>query len=68
MDGSRNYKAKQNKSKKKRQIPSDFTPMWKLRNKTNEQRENRERDKSRNRLLTVQNTPMVTRQEVDGGG
>ena len=39
MDGSRECNAKQNKSVRKRQIPYDFTPMWNLRNKINEQRE-----------------------------
>ena len=36
-----------------RQIPYNFTHMWNLRNKTNEQREKRERGKPRNRLLTI---------------
>jgi len=38
--------------------------MWNLRNKTNEQREERVRDKPRNRLLTRENMLMVT----SGGG
>ena len=37
MAGSRVYYAKQNKSERKRQIPYDFTHMWNLKNKTNEQ-------------------------------
>ena len=40
----------------------DFTHMWNLRNKTNEQRgRKKERGKPRNRFLTVENTLMVTR-------
>ena len=38
MDGAREYIAKQNKPVRERQIPYDFTHMWNLRNKTNEQR------------------------------
>ena len=34
MDGSREYKAMQNKSVRERQTPYDFTHMWNLRNKT----------------------------------
>ena len=37
MDGTRGYYAKQNNSVRERQIPYDFTHMWKLRNKTNGQ-------------------------------
>lgn len=41
--------------------------MWNLRNKTNEQRKRkRERNKPRNRLLTIENKLMVTRREVVG--
>ena len=44
--------------------------MWNLRNKTNEQREKKEkdRDKPRNRLLTIQKKVMVTKGEVGRGG
>ena len=40
-----------------RQIPYDFIHMCNLRNKTNEQREKKERDKGkpRNRFLTIEN-------------
>ena len=38
MDGAREYYVKQNKSARERQIPDDFTYLWNLRNKTNEQR------------------------------
>ena len=43
--------------------------MWNLRNKTNEQREKKEREKDKpgNRLLTIENKLMVTRGEVGGG-
>ena len=34
-----------NKPARERQIPYDVTHMWNLRNKTNEQRRERERDK-----------------------
>ena len=49
MDGARDYYAKQNKSVRERQIPYDFTHMWNLRNKTNEQggKEKRETEKER---------------------
>ena len=52
---------------RERQISYDFTLMWNLRNKTNEQRrKKREGGKPRNRLLTVENKQMVTRREVGG--
>ena len=38
MDGARDYYAKQNKSARERQIPSDFTRMCNLRNKTDRHR------------------------------
>ena len=38
MDGSRGYNAKGSKSVRERQIPHDFTHMWNLRNKTDEER------------------------------
>ena len=41
MDGAREYNAKQNKSARERQIPYDFTHMWNLKYKTNEQRKKR---------------------------
>ena len=37
MDGPRGYYAKWNESDRERQILYDFTYMWKLKNKTNEQ-------------------------------
>ena len=37
MDGPRGYYAKWNKSDRERQILYDFTYMWNLKNKTNEQ-------------------------------
>ena len=40
--------------------------MWNLRNKTNEQREKRERDKPRNRSLSKENK-MLVRGEVGRG-
>ena len=36
MNGTRGYYAERNKSIRERQIPYDFTPMWNLRNKTDE--------------------------------
>ena len=42
-----------NKSEKK--IPNDFIHIWNLRNKTNEQRE---KEKSRNKLLIIENKLM----------
>ena len=42
--------------------------MWNLRNKTNEHSGKKsERDKPRNRLLTIENKLMDTRGEVGGG-
>ena len=38
LDRARVYYIKQNKSVRERQIPYDFTPMWSLRNKTDEHR------------------------------
>ena len=38
MCGARECYAKRNKSVRERQIPYDFTHLWNLRNKTNEQR------------------------------
>ena len=64
---ARECHAKQDKSFRKRQIPYDFTHMWNLRNKTKEQKKKRERGKPRNRLLTIENTLMVTRREVGEG-
>ena len=46
-----------------RQIPYDFTHMWKLRNQTSK-RKKKKRDKPRIRLLTIENKLMVTRGEV----
>ena len=37
IDGSRGYYVKWNKSDSEKQIPYDFTYMWNLRNKTNQQ-------------------------------
>ena len=36
MDGAREYKSRQNKSIRERQIPYDFTDTWNLKNKANE--------------------------------
>ena len=71
MNGVREYNTKLNKSFGERQIQYDFTPMWNLRNQTNEQRKKnkdreRERDKPRNRLLTIENKVMITREGVGG--
>ena len=49
VDGARDYDAKQYKSVRERQIPYDFTQMWNLRNKTNEQRKEGERERERER-------------------
>ena len=62
MDGPRGYNAKWNKSVRERQIPCDFTYMWNLRNKTK-----KERDKPKNRLLTVENKLMVVTGNVGEG-
>ena len=41
----------------KDKLPYDFTSMWNLRNKTNEQREKKkEKGKPRNRLITREQT------------
>ena len=53
----------------RKKIPYDVTHMWNLRHKTNKQMEkkNRERGTPRNRLLTVENKLMVTREKVGRG-
>ena len=43
-------------------MPYDFTHIWNLRNKT--KKEKKERDKPRNRHLTIDNKLMVIRGEV----
>ena len=55
MDGTGEYNGKQNSSVRARQIPYNFIAMWNLRNKTNEQRKEREREKPKNRLVTIKN-------------
>ena len=45
MNGTREYNSKRNKSVRERQMPYDFTHMWNLRNKTNEQREKKRETK-----------------------
>ena len=44
MDGPRGYYAKWNKSDRERQMPYDFTSMWNLKNKINEQKEKKNRE------------------------
>ena len=51
MDGAREYYIKQSKSVTDRQIPSDFTHTWSLRNKTSkggEKKRERERETEAN--------------------
>ena len=67
MDGAREYNAKQNKSVRERQMPYDFTHIWNVRNKTDEQSWEKKRGKPGNRLLTIENKLMVTGGEVSGG-
>ena len=43
MDGAREYNAKGSQSVRERQISHDLTYMWNLRNKTNQQREKKEK-------------------------
>ena len=45
MDKARGYNDKQNKSVRERQV-HDFIHTWNLRNKTNEQREETERERN----------------------
>jgi len=45
VDRTRVYYAKWNKSVREKQTPYDFTHMWNLRNKTNEQREKNKRER-----------------------
>ena len=47
------------------EIPHDFTHMWNLRNKR--AKEKREREKPRNRLLTIENKQIATRGAVCEG-
>ena len=46
MDGARVYYTKRNKSVRERQLPYDFTPMWHLRNKTNQHTKKKETKKT----------------------
>ena len=50
MDGAREYNAKLNKSEKDK-YPYDFTHMWSLRNKTNEQRGEKKREANQEQIL-----------------
>ena len=50
MDGTREYNAKWNKSVTKKQIPYDHTYMGNLRNKTNEQKQKRQRQTKKQTL------------------
>ena len=55
--------AKQNKSMRERQIPYDFTHMWKLRNERDEHMEGgKKRETNYKRLLMIE-----TKLWVDGG-
>ena len=58
---AREYSAKQNKLVRQRQMLQDLTHMWNLRNK---KKNKRERDRPRNRLLTIKNKLMATGGEV----
>ena len=64
MDGAREYCAKRNKSVRERQRPYHLTRVEFK--KQNKQRE-KNRQKARNRLLTMENKLMVTRGEAGGG-
>ena len=46
---------------RKRQIPHDFTYMWSLKNKTNEQKKNR------NRVINTENKLVVCRRKEGEG-
>ena len=54
MDGSRGYYAKWNKSGRERQIPYDFTYMWNLKNKINEQTKQKQTHTSREQTVGCQ--------------
>ena len=56
MDEPGGYSAKWDKSNREKQIPYDFTYMWKLKNKTKEQTE-----QNRNRLIDTENKLVVAR-------
>ena len=49
-NGAREYYTKQNKSVKERKYHNDFSHMWNLRNKTNKQREKKERQTKKKSL------------------
>ena len=53
MEGARMYYAKRKKSIRERQIPYDFTQMWNLRNKTDE--DGGGRKTKHKRLLKIEN-------------
>ena len=64
MDGAKEYNAKWNKSEEDKYHMISL--MWNLRNKTNEQRKKRQKQ-TKNRLLTIENKLMVTREMRVGG-
>ena len=61
MDTPGGCYAKWNKLDRKKQIPYDFTYMWNLKNKTNEQTKQK-----RNRLIDTENKLVVARGEEGG--
>ena len=68
MYGAREYNVKWSKSVIEREIPYDFIHMWKLRNKTNEQRKKRDREKTtKEQVLNYRDKLVITRRAVSGG-
>ena len=63
MSGPRKFNAKWNKPVRERQIPYDFTNMWNLRNKTNEQRE---KEREREREGQTKKETLNHREQTDG--
>ena len=61
MDGPTGYMLSEIKE---RQIPYNFTHVWNLRNKTNEQRK---KETNKKTLLTTENKLVVARGKVGGG-
>ena len=59
MDGPREYYASEIRQSEKDNYHSDFTPMWNLKNKTNEE------TKSRNRTINTDNEWLPEGREVE---
>ena len=62
LEGPRGYGAQGNESVRERQTPFDFTPVWNVRIKTNEQTWKKE--KQQNQTFNTENKLVVVREKV----